>query len=88
MLQSSSFHGSSGLLLILILSSSCSNYFKHYFHRDDLIEHYKPDLIAPDEKSASHFTENVELEEISLMENGLIKMGYSFFEKGDFDVIK
>lgn len=87
MLQPSSFPRFCLVLFISIICNSCVNYFKEYYRKDYLLNHYKPDLITLVEKPALHFTENVEFEEISLMENGLIKMGYSFFEKGNFDVI-
>lgn len=74
-------------VVFIIFCSSCSNYFKDYFKRDNLLNHYKPDLISATENPALLFTKNVELEEISLMENGMIKMGYSFFESDGNDLI-
>lgn len=75
------------LSLLFLFLSSCTNLFREYYKKDDLLNHYKPDLIAISEKPALHFTKNIEFEEISLMENGLIKMGYSFFESSGDEIL-
>lgn len=72
-------------VFLIILMTACSNHFKDYFQKDDLIEHYNEDLIEKSKNPKVFFTKNIELDEIRLIENSLIKLGHTRFESREIE---
>lgn len=73
------------LITIAICLSSCGNYFEKYFSKNYSTEDYKQGLIERAKSVNAYYTQHPELDAIGLIENGFVNLGYSSFEKQEFN---